>query len=128
MKKRRPTYFATQRSVNVRIARIGESNAPLALDMSDCGSLVECQRLFLLGMELDKRRLDRINRCLHRHHDLVDFSATCSRNGRFKNKPKETRWKLIMIAQLSRINGLLILAIAAAFSWGTNIAPDPHKG
>ena len=42
--------------------------------MSDSGSLVERQRLLLLGMELDKRRLDRIGGGMRSRNDLDDFS------------------------------------------------------
>jgi hypothetical protein len=42
--------------------------------MSDFGSLVERQRLLLLGMELDRRRLDRIGPGMHCRNDLDDFS------------------------------------------------------
>ncbi|MEC4718069.1 hypothetical protein RY831_02820 [Noviherbaspirillum sp. CPCC 100848] len=62
---------------------IGECDASLALAMSNSGSLVERQRLLLLGMELDKRRLDHIGRGMHCRNDLDDSSC-----------PQTARWQL----------------------------------
>lgn len=53
----------------------GGCDATLALAMSNSGCLVERQRLLLLGMELDKRRFDRLGHSMRSHDDMDDFSC-----------------------------------------------------